>query len=64
MTVPLEGGIFGTDNATNAFVLKTYGNSPTLGVLDGEQTAYIGISIFHEGTVTNWTVTPVWTNYP
>ena len=65
MTVPLNGGIYGTDNATNTFVLKNYGSSSrTLGVLDGEQIAYIGISILHEGTVSNWTVTPVWTNYP
>ena len=88
MTVPLSGGIFGSDNATNDFVLKTYGSynpvlrvytsdySTTLGVVDGEQVAYIGgasaslpesygsLSILHEGTVTNWTVTPVWTNIP
>jgi hypothetical protein len=67
MTVPLCVGTFGADNATNAFILKNYGiNNPAARtvVLDGEQTAYIGISIFHEGTVSNWTVTPVWTNYP
>ena len=65
MTVPWSGGIFGTDNATNTFVLKNYGSSSrTLGVLDGEQTAYVGVSILHEGIVTNWTVTPVWTNTP
>ncbi len=92
MTFPLSGGIFGTDNATNAFVLKTYGSynpvlrvytsgySTTLGIVDGEQTFYIGeptayfgggassysgsLSILHEDIVTNWTVTPVWTNTP
>jgi outer membrane murein-binding lipoprotein Lpp len=65
MTLPLSGGIFGTDNTTNGFVLKNYGYSNlTLGFLASEQTAYIGISILHEGTVTNWTATPVWTNLP
>ncbi len=84
MTVPFSGGIFGADNATNDFILKTYGSydsflgvytsgySTTLGVVDGKQTEYIGgapasygsLSILHEGTVTNWTVTPVWTNSP
>jgi len=63
MTVPWSGGIFGTDNATNTYVLKNYGaSSRTLGVLDGEQTAYVAVSILHEGIATNWTVTPVWTN--
>ena len=81
VTVPLSGGIFGADNATNAFVLSKYGSynyalgvyvgySVTLGVLYGDQKAdfgsnfFGGLSIFHEGTVTNWTVTPVWTNTP
>jgi outer membrane murein-binding lipoprotein Lpp len=71
MTVPLSGGIFGTDNATNAFVLEHYGSSsPTLGLLDGGQTTsfyaapeyYGSLSILHEGIVTNWSITPVWTN--
>lgn len=71
MTVPLsseyfQNGIFGTDNATNTFISSKYGSSSlSLGVLDGKQTAYLGsISIVHEGLVTNWTVTPVWTNTP
>jgi len=33
-----------------------------LGSLFSEQTAIIEIGIFHDGTVSNWTVTPVWTN--
>jgi hypothetical protein len=84
MTVPLGGGIFGSDNATDTFVLEHYGSydpalgvyvsnfNPTLGIVDGKQIAYIGgsspfygpLSIIHEGLVTNWTVTPVWTNTP
>jgi hypothetical protein len=72
MTIPLHGGIFGTDNATNTFVLD-YGealgilivSNQTLGVLEGKETVNLSnISIFHEGTVTNWTVTPVWTITP
>jgi hypothetical protein len=66
ITVPLTGSNYGTDNATNAFVSKTYGNSSlTLEVLDSGQTTNVYINIFHEGLVTNWTVTPVcWTYVP
>jgi hypothetical protein len=65
MTLPLNSGIYGTDNATNTFVLNNYvSSSQTLGVLDSGQVAYITISILHEGIATNWSVTPVWTNYP
>jgi hypothetical protein len=65
MTVPLNGGPFGTDNAINAYLksINIYGN-PILGVLYSGQTVTIGVDIFHEGIVTNWTVTPVWTNSP
>jgi len=86
MTVPLDG-IFGTDNATSAFVLEhygygnydpanhAYGNHYSLAlweILDGNQTVVIGgapdyfgsLNILHEGIVTNWTVTPVWTDMP
>jgi hypothetical protein len=69
MTVPLDGTVnvtgsentdfapvFGTDAAT-----QIYGNdSLQLGNLYGGQTASISLGIFHEGVVTNWTVTPVW----
>jgi hypothetical protein len=77
MTIPF-GGIFGSDNVTNDFVLKNYGSynpilrvytsnyDSTLGVLDGEHTTYIdgALSILHESTVSNWTITPVWTKIP
>jgi hypothetical protein len=70
MTVPLVGNVnvtggeitdfapvFGTDAAT-----QIYGNdSLQLGNLYGGQTVSISLGIFHEGTVTNWTITPVWT---
>ena len=35
-----------------------------LGSLDVGQTANFEIAIYHEGNVTNWTITPVWTNTP
>ena len=58
MTVPLVGGTYGTDSATDIF-----GNGSTqLGSLGSGQNVTISILIFHEGTVNNWTVTPVWTN--
>ena len=62
MTVPLSDGVaFGTDNATS---IGGSGSSLQLGVLDGGQTSTIGINIYHEGIVSIWTVTPVWTNTP
>jgi hypothetical protein len=63
MTVPFEGGIFGADNQTKSFVSEYYGNYPTqLVELYTNQTVESVTSIYHEGIVSNWTVTPVWTN--
>jgi hypothetical protein len=65
MTVPLDGGMFGADDQTKSLLSEDYGNYPTQLVnLDSNQTVVTVISIFHEGVVTNWTVTPVWTNSP
>jgi hypothetical protein len=68
ITVPLTlRGIFGSDNATNDFVLKNYRTSnQTLlrEVFEVNYSSYVTISILHEGTINNWTVTPVWTNSP
>jgi len=71
ITVPLSGGIYGTDSGTNAYVLKTWGGGGSnmeLGIVYTENIASLDnpdtISILHEGTVANWTVTPVWTNSP
>ena len=72
ITVPMvDGGTFATDNqiANNPLVLplspvtlpqfeELYDN-----VYANENTA-ISIVIYHEGMVSNWTVTPVWTNTP
>jgi hypothetical protein len=66
MTVPLvNGASFGTDAGTDAYVSSSYGSSSLrLGSLYSEQTAIIEIGIFHEGIVSNWTITPVWRNSP
>jgi hypothetical protein len=64
MTVPLGGGIaaFGTDSKIIEYLGG--GSSTVLRSLYGGETTGIDIAIFHEGTVSNWTITPVWTNYP
>ncbi len=66
MTLPL-GGTFGTDDRTNNYIAKSYGGytwSFQLENLGSGQTKTTNIQIFHEGTVSNWTITPVWTNTP
>jgi hypothetical protein len=67
MTFPLSGGTFGTDSGIDAYVTNSQQypeSSLQLGKLAGGETATINIQIFHEGTVSNWTITPVWTNSP
>ena len=69
MTVPLVNGewVFGTDATTNAYVsnyYKDYLGTLQLGYLKSGQTVAFDLSFYHEGIVTNWTVTPVWTNTP
>lgn len=63
MTVPLVdgmGGIFYTFD-----IIPKDSQVPFhFGSLDSGQNATITLSIFHVGLVTNWTVTPVWTNSP
>ena len=70
MTVPLDSQenvtsnditdfapVFGTNAAT-----QIYGNdSLQLGKVYSGQTVPINLGIFHEGAVTNWTITSVWT---
>ena len=65
MTLPF-GGQFGTDSTINAYVAKSQGGTSSLQLesLGSGQTKTINIQIFHEGTVSNWTLTPVWTNNP
>jgi hypothetical protein len=64
MTVPFYSGAqFGTDANTRNYANQ---NDASLHLtnLAGTATAQVNINIFHEGTVSNWTVSPVWTNLP
>jgi hypothetical protein len=63
MTVPfVNNRDFGTDSATNAFVESWHTSNPSmeLGSLGNGQSTTVSFNIFHEGEVSNWTVTPVW----
>jgi hypothetical protein len=64
MTVPLCSASFGTDTDKVAYTLTQYdGTTETkLGTLAATTVAHVDIEIFHKGNVTNWDVTPVWTN--
>jgi len=66
LTVPLvNGATFGSDAATEAYVSNSYANSSQqLGSLNSQQNLTIEVGIFHEGVVSNWNVTPVWTDSP
>jgi hypothetical protein len=64
MTVPLAGGkaAFGTDSEIVQYL--SGGSSRVLKNLGPEETTGIDIAIFHRDTVSSWTITPVWTNFP
>ena len=65
VTVPLAyDETFNQDFGTGAVGGGLIGGSYSVTTLDSEQTVQIFLDIYHEGTVTNWTVTPVWTNSP
>lgn len=66
MTVPLEDyGVFYADNKTEALLSSHIGASgQIIGTVYTNQTAAILVDIYHQGVVSNWTVTPVWTNSP
>lgn len=66
MTVPLVIGAFGIDNATSAVAatLPWEKVSLQLGNVGTGVTLPVSVGIFHYDTVSNWTVTPVWTNQP
>jgi hypothetical protein len=61
MTVPfVNGSNYGTDSSIISQLIQL---GPTqLGNLTTGQAVIIDLDIYHEGVVTNWTVTPVWTN--
>ncbi len=64
MTVPLGGGkpAFGTDSEIIEYIGG--GSSTILRSVHAGETIAVDIAIFHRDTVSNWTVTPVWTNRP
>ena len=80
MTVPfVTNAVYGTDAATDALILDHprlgAGNDIgavhfgqigplQLGSLAVGQTANVFLTIYHEGVVANWAVTPVWINTP
>ncbi len=78
MTVPLAyaaGGsfnnalFFGTDNKTQSYAdnqnsINGVVASLKLESLDSGKGTMVNVNIIHEGIVSNWTVTPVWTNIP
>ena len=58
---------FGTDNATRALASELdsaigCSDSLKLGDLGGGQTAVVYLNILHEGIVTKWSVSAIWTN--
>jgi hypothetical protein len=70
-TYPL-GGTYGSDNATDAYTSGDY-YSPPVNLGSGQMAMLYPppanngpyteeLTIFHEGVVSNWTITPVWTN--
>ena len=64
VTAPLAyDETFNQDFGTEA-VGGLIGGSYSVTTLDSGQTIQIFLDIYHEGTVSNWTVTPVWTNSP
>ena len=62
-SLTLNGIIIGNYAPSGSLALGHTG-SLELGSLDAGQTVNITLAIYHEGTVSNWTVTPVWTNNP
>ncbi len=70
ITVPLTTyglGEFGANAAIYSYIFSFdpyCTSSPKFGNLPSGQSAEVDLDIYHEGTVTNWTVTPVWTNAP
>ncbi|MGO8805743.1 MAG: hypothetical protein ACLQO7_03935 [Candidatus Bathyarchaeia archaeon] len=65
MTVPLTYGEFGTNAAIYSYIYSFdpyCTSSPQFGNLSSGQSAEVNLDIYHDGTVTNWTITPVWTN--
>jgi cell division protein FtsL len=64
MTVPFDSGAqFGTDASTRSYANQNDA-ALHLASLAGAATAQVNVNIFHEGIISNWIVSPVWTNFP
>ena len=67
MTVPLTYGEFAANAEIYSYICSFdpyCTSSPKYGNLASGQSADVNLDVYHEGTVTNWTVTPVWTRAP
>jgi len=67
MTVPLTYGEFGANAAIYSYIYSFdpyCTSSPKFGNLSSGQSSDVNLDIYHEGIVTKWTITPVWTNTP
>ena len=69
LTVPVNKNdvvSYGSQEASLSAYVSNGDNNPSyfLPSLAGGGIAYLGINVFHVGTASNWTVTPVWTNMP
>lgn len=63
MTVPFVNGYnYGTDSSITSQLTQL--GPAQLGNLTSDQAVMIDLDIYHEGVVTNWSVTPVWTISP
>jgi len=68
MTVPLDnGGDFGTDGKTEAYVLSQeqfWGTQTSLqlGFVSGLSIIPVSLNIYHEGDAVNWAICTVWSN--
>jgi hypothetical protein len=69
ITVPLNNNNvvnYASKEASQSAYVSNGDNYPSyfLTSLAGGGTAVIGINVFHIGTASNWTVTPIWTDIP
>jgi outer membrane murein-binding lipoprotein Lpp len=69
LTVPINNNdvvSYGSEAASDSAYVANGDNNPSyfLPSLAGGGIAYVGINVFHEGVVSNWTLTEVWTDIP
>jgi hypothetical protein len=61
--VTIDGGVEQGNVSDGSLALGQVG-SPYLGGLAVGQTTNVIVAIYHEGAISNWKITPVWTNSP